>query len=95
MRVCSEQAKALHSKLYPGHEVRGRVQLPPGTHSFGWRITRMLLTQSASEELSDALLRLGRAIGEWHPKKHVKGEIFEYVSDVVPPNIIDLKDKGS
>jgi hypothetical protein len=40
------------------------------------------------------LTRLGQAIQAWHPSKHLKEEMFEYVADVLPPNIVNLKNKA-
>ena len=46
------------------------------------------------EALNEPLLRLGRAIESWHPKNFLIKEMFQYVSDTLPPNTAQLKDKA-
>jgi hypothetical protein len=46
------------------------------------------------ELLTGPLARLGRAIETWHPRKFLVEDIFEYVTDVLPANTQNLKNKA-
>ncbi len=51
-------------------------------------------TFSVPEVLTGPLTRLGRAIEAWHPRKFLVEDIFDYVTDLLPPNTANLKAKA-